>query len=313
MSYLIPTVVEKTFEGERAYDIYSRLLKDRIVFLGGGIDDAVANTIIAQLLFLESEDSKKDIQMYINSPGGVVAPSQSIYQTLGRIRTEDGVPVVASIGAVGASGGYYVALAADSILALPGSMTGSIGVILEYPNVEELLDKLGVRMEVVKSGAQKDMGSPFRAMGPEDRAILDAMITDVHEQFIEAVADGRGMTVEAVRELADGRVMSGRQALEAGLIDRLGNLEDAIALAGELAGLGSRPRIIRPPEPERFMGHFQNRHLVTPGQCAVYFHQDQPSGLACIQGERRVLPLQVDKNPLEYVLYKSSGLCISPL
>ena len=142
----------------------------------------------------------------INSPGGVVAPSQSIYRTLARIREEDDVPVVASIGGVGASGGYYVALAADSILALPGSITGSIGVIMEYPNVEELMDKVGVRMEVVTAGEQKDLGSPFRTMGPEDRAIITALVTDVHDQFIEVVARARGLTEEEVRPLADGRV-----------------------------------------------------------------------------------------------------------
>jgi protease IV len=187
----------------------------------------------------------------INSPGGVVAPSQSIYETLRRVREEDGVPVVASIGSVGASGGYYVALAADSILALPGSITASIGVIMEYPNVRELMDKIGVDMEVVMAGDQKDLGSPFRAMDPEDREILHALVSDVHEQFIEAVASARDMTVESVRALADGRILSGRQAEEAGLVDRLGNLDDAIGLAGRLAGLGPDPRIVRPPRERR--------------------------------------------------------------
>jgi protease-4 len=186
----------------------------------------------------------------INSPGGVVAPSQSMFETLRRIRTEDEVPVVASIGAVGASGGYYVALGADSIMAMPGSITGSIGVIMEYPNVSDLMDKVGVEMEVVKGGAQKDLGSPFRDMGPEDRAILTALVEDVHAQFIEVVAEARGLTVEQVRVLADGRVLSGRQALSEGLIDRLGNVEEAIGLAGRMAGLGSEPRVVRPPEDE---------------------------------------------------------------
>ena len=197
---------------------------------------------------LRRDGSVRGWVVAINSPGGVVAPSQSLYQTLDRIRTEDGVPVIASIGSVGASGGYYVALAADSIVALPGSITGSIGVLMEYPNVEGLLDKVGVRMEVVKAGEQKDLGSPFRTMGPEDREILNRMIEDVHEQFIETVVESRGMDTAEVRSLADGRVLSGRQALEAGLIDRLGNLEDALGVAGRLAGLGSRPRIIRAPE-----------------------------------------------------------------
>lgn len=186
----------------------------------------------------------------INSPGGVVAPSQSMFDTLRRIRTEDGVPVIASIGSVGASGGYYVALAADSIMALPGSITGSIGVIMEYPNVSDLMEKVGVQMEVVKGGAQKDLGSPFRDMGPEDREILNALVEDVHAQFIEVVAEARGMPVERVRALADGRVLSGRQALAAGLIDRLGNVEEAIGMAGRMAGLGSEPRVVMPPVEE---------------------------------------------------------------
>ncbi|MFW6205774.1 MAG: signal peptide peptidase SppA, partial [Gemmatimonadota bacterium] len=160
----------------------------------------------------------------INSPGGVVAPAQSMYEALERLVVADGQPVVASIGSVGASGGYYVALAADSILALPGSITGSIGVIMEYPNVRELMDRVGVEMEVVKAGDQKDLGSPFRDMAPEEREILDALVADVHAQFMEAVVSARGLPEDRVRTLADGRVLSGRQALEAGLVDRLGNL-----------------------------------------------------------------------------------------
>lgn len=200
---------------------------------------------------LRQDGSVRGWVVAINSPGGVVAPSQSMYETLRRLRTEDGMPVVASIGSVGASGGYYVALGADSIVALPGSITGSIGVIMEYPNVRELMDRVGVEMEVVKAGEQKDLGSPFREMGPEDREVLNALVADVHEQFIEVVASARGLPVEAVRELADGRVLSGRQAREAGLVDRLGNLDDAIGVAGQLAGLGPDPRIVRPPREDR--------------------------------------------------------------
>jgi protease IV len=187
----------------------------------------------------------------INSPGGVVAPSQSMYQTLLRVRAEDDVPMVASIGSVGASGGYYVALGADSIMALPGSITGSIGVLMEYPNVGALMERLGIRMEVVKGGDQKDIASPFRDMEPEHREILEALVADVHDQFIEVVAEARRMSVDVVRPLADGRVLSGRQAHAIGLIDRLGNRDDAIAMAGRMAGLGPAPRIVRPPEPRR--------------------------------------------------------------
>jgi protease IV len=185
----------------------------------------------------------------INSPGGIVAPSQSLYQELRRIRTEDEVPVIAAIGGVGASGGYYIALAADSIFALPGSITGSIGVIMEIPDASELMDKVGVRVQTVMSAEHKDVGSPFRPLGPGDRAILDTLVLDVYGQFVDVVAQERGIERGVVERLADGRILSGRQALAARLIDRLGNREDALAAAGEMAGLGRRPRTIRPPEP----------------------------------------------------------------
>jgi protease IV len=184
----------------------------------------------------------------INSPGGVVAPAQSIYQELRRIRDEDGLAVVASIGGVGASGGYYIALAADSIFALPGSITGSIGVIMEIPDASGLMEKVGVRMQTVMSAEHKDVGSPFRPLGPGDRAILDSLVLDVYGQFVDAVAAERNLERAWVEEVADGRILSGRQALDRRLIDRLGNRRDALATAGRLAGLGEDPRIVRPPE-----------------------------------------------------------------
>ncbi len=222
--------------------------------LGGGrialleVDGVIVDdeAFLERVRRLRDDPSIEGWVVAINSPGGVVAPSQSLYSTLRRIRTEDGQPVIAAIGSVGASGGYYVALAADSILVMPGSITGSIGVIMEYPNVRELMQKVGVEMEVVKSGAQKDLGSPFREMDAGEREILTSMVEDVHAQFVEVVAEARGMTVEEVLPLADGRIFSGRQALAAGLVDGVGNVEEAIALAGRMAGLGSDPRVARP-------------------------------------------------------------------
>lgn len=194
------------------------------------------------------DSSVRAIVVRINSPGGSVAPSQSIYQEL-RDAREAGVPVIASIGSVGASGGYYVALAADTILALPGSITGSIGVIMQLPNTEELMDKVGVSVEIVKSSEHKDLGSPFRPLGEKDRAILESMVDDVYDQFVAVIKAERGLSDTQLRGLADGRVLSGRQAVEAGLVDRTGNLSDAISLAGRMSGLGDDPEVVRPPEP----------------------------------------------------------------
>jgi protease IV len=206
--------------------------------------------VLFELRSFLDDPSVRAIVVAIDSPGGGVAPSQSIYQELRKAR-ELGIPVVASIGGVGASGGYYIALAADSILALPGSVTGSIGVVMEFPNAAELLQKVGVSMEVVKSAELKDSGSPYRRVTEGDRRVLQAMVSDVYEQFVAAVVYERNMHEDSVRSLADGRLLSGRQALSLGLVDRAGNLVDAIAVAGRMAGLGDNPEIILPPEPSR--------------------------------------------------------------
>lgn len=206
--------------------------------------------VLDDIARFRKDGSVRGYVVAINSPGGVVGPSQSIYEELRRLRRE-GKPVVASIGGTGASGGYYVALAADTIYALPGSMTGSIGVIMEMPDASGLMKKVGLSWNVVKSAEHKDIGSPFRPMTPGDRAVLDSLVADVYGQFFETVQRERHLTPERLRPLADGRVLSGRQALRGGLIDRTGNLRDALATAGRMAGLGSDPRVVRPPR-ERF-------------------------------------------------------------
>ena len=202
---------------------------------------------LEQIRRLRENKAVKGYVLAINSPGGVVGPAQSLYRELKRLSEEDGQPIVASIGGTGASGGYYVALAADSIFALPGSITGSIGVLLEIPNAGELMERVGVSVEVVKSADKKDAGSLFRPMTPEDREMLSGVVMDLYDQFVQVVAEERNLDPATVRQLADGRILSGRQALEYGLIDRIGNLHDALAAAGRMAGLGDRPKIIRPP------------------------------------------------------------------
>lgn len=198
----------------------------------------------------------KAIVVRIDSPGGAVAPSQEIYNAVLRVRREQDKKVVASMGTVAASGGYYIAVASDRILANPGTLTGSIGVIMQLANFQKLLEKLGVKSVAVKSGRYKDLGSPFRPMTDEDRRLIQAVMDDVHRQFIEAVADGRSLDVADVIPLADGRVFTGKQAKELLLVDDLGDLQDAIQLASQLGGVKGKPKVV---EPER---RFSLRDLV---------------------------------------------------
>lgn len=184
----------------------------------------------------------------IRSPGGTAGSAQSMYAELSRLRDEEDRPVVAWIGEVGASGGYYLALGADSILALPSSITGSIGVIMQFPNAEEFLRKAGVGLEVVKSGDMKDAGSPVRDLTEAERAMVQELVDDVYEQFVSAVIANRGLDADSVRTLADGRVMSGARAADAGLVDRTATLREAVDLAGEMSGIGVNPRTVRPTD-----------------------------------------------------------------
>jgi protease-4 len=204
--------------------------------------------LLETLREFRDDRSVRGFVVSINSPGGVVAPSQSIYAALRELREEDDRPVIASIRGIGASGGYYVALGADSIFAMPGSITGSIGVIMEFPDASELMSKVGVRMQTVQSAEHKDVGSLFRPLNEGDRAILDTLVQDVYQQFVTVVASERRLPASEVTRLADGRILSGRQALQNRLIDRLGSTEDAVAAAGRMADLGDEPRTVRPPE-----------------------------------------------------------------
>lgn len=189
--------------------------------------------------------SVEALVLRIQSPGGTVGATQAIYREIRSLR-EEGRPVVAWIGDVGASGGYYVAAAADSIYALPGSITGSIGVVMQFPNVQGTLDKLGMGMELVKSGEHKAAGSPFRPLGEGDREVFQQLVDDAHGQFVEAVAEGRGMELERARRIADGRVVSGERARELGLVDGLATFSEAVDAAGRMSGLGEDPRTLRP-------------------------------------------------------------------
>ena len=206
---------------------------------------ADSRQVIEQLHDFRDNDSIKALVLRIDSPGGGVGPSQEIYD---EVKSVDVIkPVVVSMGSVAASGGYYIAAPAREIIANPGTIIGSIGVIMEFTNVQELLDKIGLNSVVVKSGEYKDIGSPTREMTVAERAILQDLIDDVHSQFVESVADGRNMEETVVRSIADGRVFSGRRAMEIGLVDKMGNLQVAIQRAAELAGVDGEPNVVYPP------------------------------------------------------------------
>lgn len=199
-----------------------------------------------RLIAFRDDPSVKAIVLRINSPGGGVGPAQEIYEEVRKtVRVK---PVVVSMGSVAASGGYYIAAPAQRILANPGTITGSIGVIMEFTNVQELLGKIGLKSNVVKSGELKDIGSSTRPMSDRDRQILQGLIDDVHQQFMTAIAEGRKMDMNKVQALADGRIFSGNQALKLGLVDELGNLQDAIRIAGRLGGIEGEPAVVYPSD-----------------------------------------------------------------
>lgn len=196
-----------------------------------------SESFLRELKRHERDEQVKALVVRIDSPGGGVAPSQEIYEALLRFRADTGRPVIVSMGSIAASGGYYIACAGDEIFANPGTLTGSIGVILSFVDASKLLDKVGVRFEVVKSGARKDGGAYWRALTPEERATFEATINDVYGQFTEMIVERRKIDPVSLHQVADGRILSGREAQTAGLVDSLGDFHAAARHAALLAGL----------------------------------------------------------------------------
>jgi len=200
--------------------------------------------IIEELQQYLEDDGVKAIILRIDSPGGGVGPAQEIYREIIKIKPKK--KVVTSMGSVAASGGYYIACASDRIVANPGTITGSIGVIMQFSNFEELLKKIGIKGMVIKSGEHKDIGSPFREMTPEEKRIMQEVLDNVHQQFIKAVADGRKLDRSKVVQIADGRILTGEQAKNLGLVDEMGNLQDTIDLTAKMVGIVGKPNVIYP-------------------------------------------------------------------
>jgi protease-4 len=246
-----------------------------IVELEGTIVDV--DDLLRELKSHRDNPQVKAVVLRINSPGGVVGPTQELHAAIMRLR-ESGKPVVASLGAVAASGGYYVAVAADKIYANPGTLTGSIGVIFQLPNLDGLMKKVGVDYVVVKAGRYKDIGNFARPMTPEEQRLLQALLDDVHAQFISAVATGRRLDRAQVLAFADGRIVSGAQAKDLKMIDALGGLEEAVDGAAALAGLPRPARVIGPHRKLSIMDLLRNE--------------------LDLRGWARVSPLSLMKTPL---------------
>jgi protease-4 len=226
--------------------VFSLVRGERVAVLP--IDGLItgSDAVIEQLKKFAKDDSVKAIVLRLNTPGGGVGPSQEIYEEVRKIRGKK--VILASMGALAASGGYYIACATDKIYANPGTITGSIGVIMQFVNVKNFIEKIGVKGFVIKSGNFKDTGSPIREMNPEERKILQGVIDNVHSQFVNAVVEGRKLERDKVLAIADGRIFSGEQAKELGLVDMLGNQEDAVAEAGKMANIEGEPQVVTPPK-----------------------------------------------------------------
>lgn len=203
-----------------------------------------SDDLIEDIIDFRDSRSVKAVILRIDSPGGAVGPSQEIYNEI--IKLQKKKPVIVSMGSVAASGGYYIAAPAKRLFANPGTITGSIGVIMSFPNYQGLMEKVGVSSVVVKSGRFKDIGSPTRPFSADERKLMQSLIDDVHSQFVEAVSLGREMPAEKVLQIADGRIFSGRQALAVGLVDELGGFRDALAYTAKLVGMDDDPSLIYP-------------------------------------------------------------------
>jgi len=213
-----------------------------VVEIRGGIFDS--RKTMQWLHTLEREPTLRGIFLLIDSPGGSVASTQEIYEYLQKIKKK-GIPVVAHLGSIATSGGYYIACAADSIFCEPGSVTGSIGAIINVFNIRDFLDKVGIKLNVVKSARYKDITSPFKDLGKKEKELLEGVVMDIHEQFVEVVSSCRNLRREDVERLADGRIFTGRQALKMGLVDRLGSEDDALDALKKMAGIKEEPILLR--------------------------------------------------------------------
>lgn len=244
VAFLNPALTGSDFAADKVAVIYI----DGVIIGGRGQssfigEDGGTDAIIKQIRNAREDKSVRAVVIRINSPGGSAPASQEVGDEVVRLKNS-GKPVVVSMADIAASGGYWIAACGDRIFANPSTLTGSIGVYVPYSNLEELYKKIGLKQEKIKSGPHKDILSPERSMSDAERAIIQGMVDDIYSQFLEVVATGRNMEYEQVKALADGRIFTGRQAKEAGLVDELGNMYDAIDAAAKMAGIEGKPQIL---------------------------------------------------------------------
>ena len=229
------------------------------IFLGGSrvgvveINSPIIDSkkIVEDLNYFNRKSNISAIIVRLNTPGGGVAASQEIYEKVKKISETSTKPIIASMGGVAASGGYYIALGADTIIANSGTATGSIGVIMSYPIINDAMDKIGIKYETIKSGLLKDSGSPFKDISKVERDYFQNLIDDLHSQFLNAVSKERKIPIEIAQKLSNGQVYSGNQALKNGLIDMIGTFEDAVILASRKAGYYENPKVVYPPKEKK--------------------------------------------------------------
>jgi len=233
--------------------------------------------ITRQLDDFGKDNSVKAIVVRIDSPGGGVTPAQEIHDAILSVKKEK--KVVASLGAIAASGGYLIACAADRIVANPGTVTGSISAIMHFANVEELLKKIGLKSSVVKSGRFKDIGSPTRPMTEDEKALIQSLVDDIYDQFLDVVAKDRRISKDDLRKIADGRLFTGRQALKLGLVDELGDLSYTVRLAGTLSGIKGEPDVVYPTKKKSTFWELILQQAVTALVAEMQKVESRPEGL----------------------------------
>lgn len=244
--FLVAVLIAGSGGEESEYNLSGPGDKVAVVDLTGAI--LSSRDIVSTLQALAENSTVKAILLRVDSPGGGVAASQEIYEEVKSI-SDSLKPIVVSMGSIAASGGYYVSCGATRIVANPGTITGSIGVIAMFPNYRKLMDKLGLEMDVVKSGEYKDSGSPFRQMTEQDKKYFQGVVNDSYDQFLNVVSRERKLSVEKLKKFADGRVFTGSQALDLGLVDTLGSFGDAVKIAAKLGGIKGKPAVIEARKP----------------------------------------------------------------